>query len=299
MAFEPDVIKQVVNVARRNGVDPSGLLAVVEVESDGKSMEVDGKTPCLLFERHIFYRELKKRQPSRLQAAVDAGLAHQDWRRSTQYKDQGTSTKRLALMERARAINVECANRSASWGVGQTMGFLAEELGFPNANAMLKFMIDGGIPAQVECMLREIKNKNLIPSLNKHDWAHFARIYNGSGYAANQYDTRMAAAERKWRNKISDEPDAPDADQPIDPPKTREAPPPPKTGVTETAAAGGVLSGGAIVTLALDKLGDLSEGTLNALGRLAANPYFWIAVVSLAAFGFIYWKRRQAKLEAA
>jgi hypothetical protein len=31
----------------------------------------------------------------------------------------------------------------------------------------------------------------------------------------------MAAAERKWRNKIADEPDLPDADQPIDPPKTR------------------------------------------------------------------------------
>ena len=45
MAFEPDVIKQVVNVARRNGVDPSGLLAVVEVESDGKSLEADGLTP--------------------------------------------------------------------------------------------------------------------------------------------------------------------------------------------------------------------------------------------------------------
>lgn len=221
MAFEPDVIKQVVNVAKRNGVDPSGLLAVVEVESDGKSMEVDGKTPCLLFERHIFYRELKKRQPGKLQAAIDAGLAHQDWRRATQYRDQGTSTKRLALIERARAIDTECANRSASWGVGQTMGFLAEELKFPNANAMLKFMMDGGIPAQVECMLREIKNKNLIPSLNNHDWAHFARIYNGSGYAANQYDTRMAAAERKWRNKIADEPDLPDANEPIDPPKTR------------------------------------------------------------------------------
>ncbi len=221
MAFEPEVIKQVVGVAKRNGVDPAGLLAVVEVESDGKSLEIDHKTPQLLFERHIFYRELKKRQPGKLQAAIDAGLAHQDWRRSTQYKDQGTSTKRLELMAKARRIDEECANRSASWGVGQTMGFLAEELNFSNANTMLKYMIDGGIPAQVECMLREIKNKKLISSLNNHDWAHFARIYNGPGYAANQYDTRMAAAERKWHNKLADEPDAPDANQPIDPPKTR------------------------------------------------------------------------------
>lgn len=75
--------------------------------------------------------------------------------------------------------------------------------------------------------------------------------------------------------------------------------PPPKTGVTETAVAGGGLSAATILTLVLDKLGDLSEGTVNALGRLAGNPYFWIAVVSLAAFAFIYWRRRQAKIEGA
>lgn len=222
MAFEPDVIKQVVNVAKRNGVDPSGLLAVVEVESDGKSMEADGRTPRLLFERHVFYRELKKRAPSKLQRAIDLGFAIPSWSRSTQYKDQGTSQKRLDLIARVRQVDEECANRSCSWGVGQTMGFLAEELKFPNANAMLKFMVDGGIPAQVECMLREIKNKNLIPKINSHDWAGFARVYNGPGYAANQYDTRMASAERKWRNKINpNEVDEPDAEQPIDPPKTR------------------------------------------------------------------------------
>lgn len=74
---------------------------------------------------------------------------------------------------------------------------------------------------------------------------------------------------------------------------------PPKTGVTETAVVGGGLSVTAIVTIVLDKLGDLSEGTLHALGALAEKPYFWVAVFSLAAFAFIYWKRRQIKLEAA
>ncbi len=268
MAFEPEVIKQVVNVARRNGVDPSGLLAVVEVESDGKSLEADGRTPRLLFERHVFYRELRKRAPDKLQRAIDAGFAIPKWDRSTQYKDQGTSQRRLDLIARVRQVDEECANRSASWGVGQTMGFLAEELKFPNANAMLKFMVDGGIPAQVECMLREIKNKKLISSINEHDWAHFARIYNGPGYAANQYDTRMAAAERKWRNKISNEPDAPDADQPIDPPKTRvpdqlpDANPLPKS----TTVWGGILAW----------LGGIG-GTISGMFEYIATPWGFAA----------------------
>jgi lysozyme len=92
---------------------------------------------------------------------------------------------------------------------------------------------------------------------------------------------------------VEEVPDTEPMPQQVDEPK-----PPPKTGVTETAVVGGGLSITAIITIVLDKLGDLSEGTLNALGALAAKPYFWVAVACLAAFVFIYWKRRQAKLEA-
>ena len=78
-------------------------------------------------------------------------------------------------------------------------------------------------------------------------------------------------------------------------PQQVDEPSEPKTGVTETAVVGGGLSITAIVTIVLDKLGDLSEGTLHALGQLAGKPYFWIALAALAAFGFIYWKRQQSK----
>jgi N-acetylmuramidase len=30
-------------------------------------------------------------------------------------------------------------------------------------------------------------------ALKKHDWAGFAQAYNGPGYAANNYDTKIAA----------------------------------------------------------------------------------------------------------
>lgn len=86
--------------------------------------------------------------------------------------------------------------------------------------------------------------------------------------------------------------EAPDVErmpQEVDEPKE------PKTGVTETAVVGGGLSITAIVTIVLDKLGDLSEGTLHALGQLASKPYFWIAIAALCAFAFIYWRRQQAK----
>lgn len=81
-------------------------------------------------------------------------------------------------------------------------------------------------------------------------------------------------------------------------PQQVDEPTEPKTGVTETAVAGGGLSLAAIVTIVLDKLGDLSEGTLHALGQLAEKPYFWIAIIALGAFAFIYWKRQQTKAAA-
>lgn len=197
--FEGQVLNRTIAVAKAHHIEPEALLAVVDVESAGKSLENDHYTPCFLFERHIFYRELNKRRPELISIAVAQGLANKSWEPATQYKDQGTSAKRLQLLARARSLDTEAADRSCSWGVGQTMGFLAEELKFANAVTMLAYMEKGGIPAQVECMIREIENKKLGPKLNSHDWAGFARIYNGSGYKRNAYDTKMASAWARWK----------------------------------------------------------------------------------------------------
>jgi hypothetical protein len=228
MTFEDDVLRQVIAVAVLHKIEPEALLAVVETESAGKSLEVDGKTPCLLFERHIFYRELKKSgQMTKASMAVNAGMANTSWQPKTQYKDQRTSAQRLALYAKAKAIDPECAARSCSWGVGQTMGFLAEEMKFKNGEAMLDYMTKGGVPAQVECMVREVENKHLTPKLNAHNWAGFARVYNGPGYAQNSYDDKMASAYLKWkRTDISKIVNAPVA-KPVEvPPEIKPAPMP-------------------------------------------------------------------------
>jgi len=197
--LNPQLGGEVVRAAEDNGIEPAALLAVVEIESSGAPFEQDNETPRFLFERHVFYRELKHRAPARLTRAVAEGLANETWQRNTQYKDQGSSSGRLALLARARAVDEECANRSCSWGLGQTMGFLAEELGFASANAMLAHMIAGGTAVQLDLMIREIRRKNILSALNQHDWERFALRYNGSGYRQNRYDTRLASAYARWR----------------------------------------------------------------------------------------------------
>lgn len=215
MAFTADIIRQIAGPAKKHGIELAALLAVVEVESNGQPYEQDGVTPRFLYERHVMYRELKRlRGVSKAASAIRAGLALPRWDRDTQYKDQRNSGQRLALMAKAKAFDEECACRSASWGLGQTMGFHAETQGHKNAIEFVKWMTEGGVAAQVEAMIKEIKKSGLVDEINRHDWAGFAYRYNGAGYKQNQYDTRMAKAYAMWKAKL--------------PKMNLDAPPPPK-----------------------------------------------------------------------
>jgi hypothetical protein len=105
--FSQEIIDAIVAAAKAQNWPASALLAVVECETSGKPFEQDGHTPSLLFERHKFYSEMQEHEPSKLKAAIAAGLAIPHWSRSTQYKDQGTSAGRLNVIAKARAID-EC-----------------------------------------------------------------------------------------------------------------------------------------------------------------------------------------------
>lgn len=193
-----DIVEATVAAAIDNNIAPAALLAVVEIESAGKPFELDGRTPRFLFERHKFYEELEDHAAGKLKLAIQQGLAHKAWKRSTQYADQGTSSGRLNLLSRASEIDKECAYLACSWGLGQTMGNLHKRLGFPSAIAMVEGMVEGGIRAQINLMVRFIKDKGLDKHLAKRAWAAFARGYNGPRYEENKYDIKLANAYAKW-----------------------------------------------------------------------------------------------------
>ena len=46
-----------------------------------------------------------------------------------------------------------------------------------------------------------IKNTGLYRPLQAHDWAAFARAYNGEGYARHGYHTRLAAAYARYSRR--------------------------------------------------------------------------------------------------
>jgi hypothetical protein len=199
--FSQEIIDAIAQAAKANAWPASALLAVVECETSGEPFENDHHTPTLLFERHKFYSELVSHKPSKLKQAISAGLAIPKWNRKTQYKDQGNSSGRLNVIAKARAIDEEVANRAASWGLGQTMGFNAERLKYANATEMVA-ELSTGIAAQIDALVREIKSSHLDKFLIRKDFTSFARGYNGSGYAQNQYDSRMRAADARWVRRL-------------------------------------------------------------------------------------------------
>lgn len=197
--FNDNIAHAIIDAAKANGIEPAALLAIVEVETGGKTFEQDGRTPQFLYERHVAYKEAKKRGV--LAAFQRAGLAIPHWSRSTQYKDERTSQQRLALMGRACGIDEEVAKSSASWGLGQTMGFLAREIGFKSAVELVEHQT-GSIAGQIDCMVRELKHANIVKFLNAHNWAETARRYNGAGYAQNHYDIKLRDAWTRWTRKL-------------------------------------------------------------------------------------------------
>ncbi len=201
------------------GVGEDELHAFMDVECAGTGFDRDGRVK-MLFEPHVFYRELgpgKKRD-----RAVQEGLAYARWRAGSYPVD---SYPRLMA---ALKIDEKAALRSASWGLGQIMGFNAELVGYSSAAAMVTaFAADE--EKQLEAIVTFLKAKNLDKALRSHDWATIERVYNGGGHNG-AYATRMANAYARWK-KIKDTPwtpgqtPAPSPVAPVEPPPAPTQPP--------------------------------------------------------------------------
>lgn len=169
--------------------------AILDVESAGTGFDAKGR-PKMLFEPHVFWRELGP-GPKRDRAAKE-GLAYSRWKPGAYPKD---SYPRLI---KAMAIDEDAALRSASWGLGQIMGFNCGAAGYPNSQMMVAKFLDDE-ETHLAAMVKFIKARGLDDELRRHDWAGFAKGYNGAGFAKNGYDKKLAASFARWQ-KIKDTP---------------------------------------------------------------------------------------------
>ena len=87
----------------------------------------------------------------------------------------------------AMQLDQSAALRSAWWGLGQVMGEHFAVAGFASVEAMVAAMC-ASEDNQCAAMVSFMQAMHLISPLNAHDWAGFARRYNGPDFAANNYD---------------------------------------------------------------------------------------------------------------
>lgn len=185
------------NAATLLGVNPAVIKAVAEVESSGEGFLPTGH-PKILFEPHVFWQELVKRNisPSFIlsnQPAV-ADILYKNWK-SGHY---GTTSSQPSRLDRAILINKDAALSSASWGKFQIMGYNWKLAGFATLDSFIAAMhIDED--QHLQAFINFVKSKGLVDELQRLDWAKFALGYNGTGYKENKYDTKLQAAYNKFK----------------------------------------------------------------------------------------------------
>lgn len=171
------------------GLGPGGaayLWAVVEVETTGFGFWAD-RRPRILFERHIFRRQTGGRFDA--EAPEISGNPGNYGLQSQQYPKL---ERAIALCER-EGLAIDLALNSASWGLGQVMGFNHDAAGFGDARAMVEATISGE-DAQLLIMAGFLAANNLVKPLRERDWETFARRYNGREYAKNRYHLKLEEA---------------------------------------------------------------------------------------------------------
>jgi hypothetical protein len=167
---------------KRLQCDQPALWAILSVETRGFGFLPD-RRPKILYERHIF--------ASRTKHKFDAATPDISSSSPGGYIGGAAEFDRLA---RAIQLDRKAALESASWGLGQVMGFNAASLGYANVETMVSQFV-GDENAQLDGAVRFLlNNPALHDALKAHAWARVAFFYNGEGFAKNAYDSKLANA---------------------------------------------------------------------------------------------------------
>lgn len=185
----------VLEQAKKLGVESAVLRAVIEVECKGSSFNADN-TPVILFERHVMRQRLIANGQSKI---ADQMMIKRPDLCSKSAGGYGLYSVQHGRLNAAAQYHRASALESASWGIGQVMGYHWKAIGYPSLQAFINAMYKDEA-SQLEAMCRYIEVNGLANALKNKDWKSFARGYNGAAYAKNSYDVKLANAYEKALN---------------------------------------------------------------------------------------------------
>lgn len=184
------------------GVGEDVIHAIIDVEAPKSGFDGRGR-PRILFEPHVFYRNLSG---AKQQRGVNQGLAYRDWKQGA----YGPESAQYGKLERAIAIDETAALKACSWGRSQILGENHVAAGYATPQEMVVAFCDDE-DNHIEAMVRFLKSKNLDVHLRRidrlgrasmaADWAPVAAGYNGASYAVHNYHGRLAVRHNWWRGR--------------------------------------------------------------------------------------------------
>ena len=197
--------KDIPRIAHLIGTGEDEIRAFMEVEAAGSGFDSEGR-PKMLFEPHVFYRNLSGDNRSK---AVAEGLAYRSW------GEQPYPSDSYPRIKQAMEIDKKAALLSASWGAGQILGTNFSIVGYASIEQMVNSFMDDE-EEHIEAMIKFILANSIDDDIRAHRWATVARVYNGPGYKKWGYHTKLAKAFRKWQGvpDIDWSPDQEDTDGP-------------------------------------------------------------------------------------
>lgn len=174
------------------GLSFAHLKAIAMVETEGQGFFSPG-VPKILFERHIFYRQLVK----------NCGQHFADVVRKTNPDicdpvsgGYGKYSEQHPKLQRAVAINRQSALEAASWGAGQVLGKNWKSLGYDSVQQLVNDAYSD--IGQLRMMVRFLKaNPAIILAARAENWDEVALRYNGPEYRKNNYHIKMRDAYKE------------------------------------------------------------------------------------------------------
>lgn len=177
---------EIKELAAQHSIPYANLRGVIDVEAAGNGFDPATGKILIQFEPHVFKRQSDKWRER----------ASEKW--ATNKVD--VQSKEWEAFNNAFRFDPEAAMKSTSIGMMQVMGYHYALLGFKSVGDMWDYAKKSE-KNQIELGIRYIKkgNSTMYKALVTGDWAVFAHGYNGPAYKKFKYDTRIAAAVKKYK----------------------------------------------------------------------------------------------------
>lgn len=170
------------SAATRLAAEVAAIKAVAQVETMGNAFDDLGR-PTILFERHHFHRHTGGKYDATHPSVSDATAG-----------GYGKFSAQYDKLKEAYQLDQEAALKSASWGRFQIMGSNHAACGFDAVRSFVLAMTRSEA-AHLDAFVSFVaSNKTRLTALRDKDWATFAKMYNGAGYAKRGYDVKMKNA---------------------------------------------------------------------------------------------------------